>query len=174
MGRLSLAAAGGALAAIVVGSSNYAHAAPTTYEVTCGASTLAVGTYSRDRDVSVAVYYNHGGWSIAHTLNNGHVYERNEQYDLIDTTSGSTLTWTGHLRRNPALVMTGWIETGSNGQPVYVEHLTKDGQVGVSQHRELHRQHAGPNTDAGHSNTNADFNGADSQHRVQLAHVCVL
>jgi hypothetical protein len=107
-----------------------ANAAPVaTYDVTCGASILLVGAYSRDRDVNVTVVYDRGAWRIVHTLSNGHVYERGVQYDLADTSNASNLMWTGTLRRNPAISMNAWLETGRNGQPVYMETMYKGGQI---------------------------------------------
>jgi hypothetical protein len=112
--------------------SNVAHA-DSYYSATCGPSILSVGTYSKDRDVRVSVVYDHGAWRVVHTLSNGHVYERGLQYDLRDQTSsfndGTTKpTWTGTLRRNPALSMTGSL--GLRGsQLTYDETLVSNGQV---------------------------------------------
>ena len=43
-----------------------------------------MGTYSRDRDVSVHAVYDHGYWRVQHTLSNGHVYDRGVQYSIND------------------------------------------------------------------------------------------
>jgi|SRR5580704_5891325 hypothetical protein len=84
-------------AAALLGGVSQTFAAPVaTYDVTCGSSILTVGTYSRDRDVSVSVVYDHGDWRVVHTLSNGHVYERGEQYDLADASNARNITWTGN------------------------------------------------------------------------------
>jgi hypothetical protein len=89
------------LSTSLVGVSLPAHAAPfATYDVSCGASVLIIGTYSPNRDVNVSVVYDHGSWRVVHTLNNGDVYERGVQYDIADTSNASQLMWAGTLRRN--------------------------------------------------------------------------
>lgn len=112
--------------------SNVAHA-DNYYSATCGASILSVGTYSKDRDVRVSVVYDHGAWRVVHTLSNGHVYERGVQYDLRDQTSsfndGTTKpTWTGVLRRNSSISMTGSL--GMRGATLtYDETMVQGGQT---------------------------------------------
>jgi Aspartyl protease len=112
--------------------SNVAHA-DSYYSATCGSSILSVGTYSKDRDVRVSVVYDHGAWRVAHTLSNGHVYERGVQYDLRDQTSsfndGTTKpTWTGVLRRNSSISMTGSL--GMRGATLtYDETMVQGGKT---------------------------------------------
>jgi hypothetical protein len=112
--------------------SNAAHA-DNYYSATCGPSILSVGTYSKDRDVRVSVVYDHGAWRVVHTLSNGHVYERGVQYDLRDQTSsfndGTTKpTWTGVLRRNSSISMTGSL--GMRGATLtYDETMVQGGQT---------------------------------------------
>jgi clan AA aspartic protease (TIGR02281 family) len=112
--------------------SNVAHAADVYYSETCGSSVLLVGTYSRDRDVSVHAVYDHGYWRVQHTLSNGHVYDRGVQYAINDTTTlgadGIYTSWTGQLNRNPAISMTGHLYM-NGAEPHYREVMTKNGQT---------------------------------------------
>jgi clan AA aspartic protease (TIGR02281 family) len=118
------------LSTSLVGVSLPAHAAPfATYDVSCGASVLIIGTYSPNRDVNVSVVYDHGSWRVVHTLNNGDVYERGVQYDIADTSNTFRLMWAGTLRRNPAISMNAWLESSSGGQPVYVETMYKGDRI---------------------------------------------
>jgi hypothetical protein len=112
--------------------SNVAHAADVYYSETCGSSVLNVGTYSRDRDVSVHAVYDHGYWRVQHTLSNGHVYDRSVQYAINDETyvtgQGVFTFWHGELRRNPAIAMTG--QLGTRGSTLtYSETMTKNGVI---------------------------------------------
>jgi hypothetical protein len=83
--------------------------------------------------VRVSVVYDHGAWRVVHTLSNGHVYERGVQYELGDATTsfndGSTKpTWTGVLRRNSSISMTGSL--GMRGATLtYDETMVQGGQT---------------------------------------------
>ena len=120
-------------AALLCGVALPAHAANAYYSETCGSSVLTVGTYSRDRDVSVHAVYDHGYWRVLHTLSNGNVYDRGVQYAIQDATTvgadGLVYTrWTGVLRRNPAISMEGSLFADSNGLH-YGEIMSKGGSV---------------------------------------------
>ena len=120
------------LSTSLVGVSLPAHAADVYYSETCGSSVLQVGTYSRDRDVSVNVVYDHGYWRVLHTLSNGHVYDRSAQYSIKDATLvGSDnlvyIQWDGVLNRNPDITMIGKLVM-ENGSPHYTETMRKNSQ----------------------------------------------
>ena len=120
-------------AALLCGVALPAYAANAYYSETCGSSVLTVGTYSRDRDISVHAVYDHGYWRVIHTLSNGHVYDRGVQYAVSDATTvgadGLIYTkWSGVLNRNPAITMVGQLGM-VNGRPVYDEWLMKNGVV---------------------------------------------
>jgi clan AA aspartic protease (TIGR02281 family) len=113
--------------------SNVAHAADVYYSETCGSSVLNVGTYSRDRDVSVHAVYDHGYWRVLHTLSNGHVYDRGVQYSIDDATVADDRNmfypqWDGTLNRNPAIKMVGKLFMQGNVAN-YSETMTKNGQI---------------------------------------------
>ncbi|MFZ0605555.1 MAG: retropepsin-like aspartic protease [Roseiarcus sp.] len=119
-------------AALLCGVALPAHAADVDYSETCGSSVLLVGSYSKDRDVSVHAVYDHGYWRVLHTLSNGRVYDRGVQYAMSDTTTlgadGIYTSWTGQLNRNPAISMTGHLYM-KGGEPRYREVMTKNGQT---------------------------------------------
>jgi hypothetical protein len=122
------------LAAVaVVALAPAAHAAPAYYSETCGSSVLTVGTYSKDRDISVHAAYDNGAWRVVHTLSNGHVYDRGVQYAMSDATVVGAdglvyAKWVGTLRRNPAIMMAGQLAMVGN-VPHYLETMVKDGQT---------------------------------------------
>jgi hypothetical protein len=125
-------AAGCAIIAGLYLAASPARAADVAYYETCGPSTLSVGSYSKERDVSVSIVYDHGFWRVVHTLSNGHVYERARQYSLSDATTlaadGIYTSWTGPLNRNPAISMVGRLYM-SGGVPHYSETMAKNGEI---------------------------------------------
>ena len=121
------------VAALALSNANAAHAASVLYSETCGSSTLTVGDYSKDRDVSVHATYDNGAWTVIHTLSNGHVYDRGVQYATSDATVVGAdglvyAKWVGTLRRNPAIMMTGQLAV-IGSVPHYYETMVKNGQT---------------------------------------------
>jgi restriction system protein len=84
---------------------------------------------SQDGPVSSDVSYSSStGWSIAHKLGDGRVFNRQQQYNMRDDRNRNG--WEGPHRRNAGLTMTGTVVSNS-GRYKYVERLYDDNRGGA-------------------------------------------
>ena len=97
---------------------------PNSFSLHCvPQSAMQDGPVSSDVSYSVSA-----GWSIAHTLRDGRVFKREQQYVIRDDRSHEA--WEGPHRKNRKLVMTGEV-VNNNGRYKYIERLYDDSKGGI-------------------------------------------
>jgi len=90
------------------------------YEVTCGAPRMVFTTdYSPDTNpvVGVEVRYEpqDHAWRVFHTLRDGRVVSRSEQYSITDSSSDNFAQWQGSHAKMRHLFMIGEVKRGPKG-----------------------------------------------------------
>ena len=96
-------------------------------EISCEAPRVLLGdeTFDRNPVVSVDITYvpEDHSWRVFHTLRNGLVVSRSEQYAIMDASNRSKIQWQGSLNRNRALYMVGEVRETTTGSIDYLEWI---------------------------------------------------
>src|SRR6516164_140260 len=92
------------VAALCFAAPHGAHA-----ELNCGPMNFAKGESGRNPVAYTTVNYD-GQWSVAHHMQNGDVYYRQNQYDIhLGLSGGNTVRWEGARQSNPDFYMKGMV-----------------------------------------------------------------
>ena len=94
----------------------------------CNSPILTVGKQDPSAVASLKLRHAGGLWSIVYTMSDGTVYQRNEQYEISDTSTANVQEWTGRKRTDSNVVEIG--DLTQNGSTfVYNERLWQGGRL---------------------------------------------
>jgi clan AA aspartic protease (TIGR02281 family) len=103
---------------------------PSSGEFTCDSPILTVGKQDPSAVTSLKLRHNGSYWSIIYTMSDGTVYQRNEQYDISDTSTTNVQEWTGRKRTNSDITEIG--DLTQNGSTfIYNERMWRGGQLTI-------------------------------------------
>jgi len=91
-------------------------------ELTCTSPVLTVGKQDPMAVTSLKISHSGSYWSIVYTMSDGTVYQRNEQYDIRDTSTENVQEWSGRKRTDSDVTEIGDL-TQSGSTFTYNERL---------------------------------------------------
>jgi hypothetical protein len=100
--------------------------AASAFELNCGAPHVALGDEPDNNPVvRVDIKYvpDDHSWRVFHTLRNGLVVSRSEQYAITDASNDRKTQWQGSLNRSRNLYMVGEVRRGGEDGILYLEWL---------------------------------------------------
>lgn len=107
----------------------------------CGGSHVLVGDNRGDGVTSTTIDIINGVWYIQHTLANGTLVSRNDQYNVANSAQPGdrSASWSGWSLRSPTKLMRGQVGPDNRGVPAYDEWLYDRGVMVMHSSSECQR-----------------------------------